>query len=179
MTPSGGDRHLDESDQDWVTQAVLRYQGPLILYAQRILGEAELARARDVVQDTFLKLCRASREQVDGHLAAWLYMVCRRAALDIRRKERRMTLITDDTAASFSAADAGPALLIEQAESAENVMRSVRQLPENQREVVVLKFAHNLSYKEIAQVTGHSVGNVGFLLHTALKALRQHPSLAE
>ena len=45
-------------------------------------------------------------------------------------------------------------------------------LPLNQREVVRLKFQNQLSYQEIAAVTSLSVGNVGFLLHTALKTLR-------
>ena len=44
---------------------------------------------------------------------------------------------------------------------------------ENQREVVRLKFQAGLSYAEISRVTGHSVSNVGFLLHTALKTLRR------
>jgi len=160
------------ADPDWIGAAVARYQGPLILYAQRVLGETDLSRARDVVQETFLKLCRASRDEVEGHLAAWLYTVCRRNALDIRRKERRMTLMTEESASVFPSSIEGPAAAAERADSSAEVSRMLRQLPESQREVVVLKFAHGLSYKEIAESTGHSVGNVGFLLHTALKTLR-------
>jgi RNA polymerase sigma-70 factor (ECF subfamily) len=46
-------------------------------------------------------------------------------------------------------------------------------LPKNQKEVVILKFQHELSYKEISEITKLSVTNVGFLLHTAIKALRK------
>jgi len=159
-------------DPNWIAVAVARYEGPLILYAQRVLGESDLARARDVVQETFLKLCRATRAEVEGHLAAWLYTVCRRNALDIRRKERRMTLMTEQSASVFPSGIEDPADAAERADSSAEVSRMLRQLPENQREVVVLKFAHGLSYKEIAESTGHSIGNVGFLLHTALKSLR-------
>ena len=52
----------DEPDADataWIRSAVARYEGPLTLYAARRLGDAD--RARDVVQDTFLKLCRQER----------------------------------------------------------------------------------------------------------------------
>ncbi|HSI32592.1 MAG: RNA polymerase sigma factor [Phycisphaerae bacterium] len=178
MTPSNGDASqlrppgspADESD--WVARAVARYEGPLILYAQRVLGEADLSRPRDVVQDVFLKLCKAARAEVESHLAAWLYTVCRRQALDVRRKERRMTLLTDEAAQVRESPLEGPAAAAEKADASAAVSRMLRQLPENQREVVVLKFAHGLSYKEIAQATGHTVSNVGFLLHTALKALR-------
>ncbi len=53
------------------------------------------------------------------------------------------------------------------------VVRLVGGLPETQREVVLLKFQNGLSYKEIARVTQHSVSNVGYLLHTAIKTLRK------
>jgi RNA polymerase sigma-70 factor (ECF subfamily) len=126
-----------------------------------------------VVQETFLRLCRTPAGEVAGHEAAWLYTVCRRAALDVRRKERRMTLITDDTAARFMADSADPAVSAERADSAGEVMRNLARLPENQKEAIVLKFGHGLSYKEIAEVTGHSVSNVGFLIHAGLKAVRE------
>jgi RNA polymerase sigma-70 factor (ECF subfamily) len=51
-------------------------------------------------------------------------------------------------------------------------MRYVERLPENQREVIRLKFQSDLSYKEIAEITNLSVSNVGFLLHTGIKRLR-------
>jgi RNA polymerase sigma-70 factor (ECF subfamily) len=45
-------------------------------------------------------------------------------------------------------------------------------LPANQQEVVRLKFQNSLSYKEISAITGLSVTNVGYLLHTAIQTLR-------
>lgn len=50
----------------WIAAAVEKYEAPLSRYAERLLGDAE--RARDVVQDTFLRLCRQDRDRVDGHL---------------------------------------------------------------------------------------------------------------
>ena len=52
------------------------------------------------------------------------------------------------------------------------VFRMLDQLPDNQQEVVRLKFQNEMTYQEIADVTGLSVTNVGSLLHTALKRLR-------
>ncbi len=156
---------------DWLTALVARFEGPLILYAQRLLGE--LPRARDVVQDTFLKLCRTSAEEVKGHEAAWLYTVCRRTVLDVKRKERRMTLVTDETVNGFASSAPDPLGVLEQNESAAEVMQMLEQLPENQKEAITLKFGHGLSYKEIAEITGHSVSNVGVLIHTGLKTVRQ------
>lgn len=66
-----------------------------------------------------------------------------------------------------------PAVQAEHNESAGRVQRFMKHLPPNQQEVVRLKFQSGLSYKEIAGVTNLSVTNVGFLIHTALKTLRQ------
>ena len=81
---------------NWIRQALERYEKPLIRYACRITGDLETAR--DVVQDAFLRLCQADRAKVDGHLAAWLYTVCRNRAYDVRRKEGRMDALTQGRA---------------------------------------------------------------------------------
>jgi RNA polymerase sigma-70 factor (ECF subfamily) len=60
----------------------------------------------------------------------------------------------------------------EKSESAAEVMQMLERLPESQKEAIVLKFGHGLSYKEIAEITGHSVSNVGVLIHTGLKTVR-------
>ena len=52
------------------------------------------------------------------------------------------------------------------------VLQLIGRLPHNQQEVVRLKFQNGFSYQEISRITSLSVGNVGFILHTALKALR-------
>ena len=48
----------------------------------------------------------------------------------------------------------------------------VKELPKNQQEVVRLRFMHHHSYQEISDITGLSVGNVGFLLNAAMRNLR-------
>lgn len=65
-----------------------------------------------------------------------------------------------------------PAHAMERKERFEEVLRFLDRLPENQREVIRLKFQGDLSYKEISEVTGLSVSNVGFLIHTGIKRLR-------
>ncbi len=69
-----------------------------------------------------------------------------------------------------------PAVLAEQNDSAGRAQQLVGNLPENQREVIRLKFQDDLSYREIAAVTGLSVSNVGFLIHRGVKTLREQMS---
>ena len=83
---------MKNPDSSWISSVLAQYELPLTRYAAHITGDIE--RAREVVQDTFLKLCRQKPAQIRTHLTQWLYTVCRNGALDVRRKERRMTAMS-------------------------------------------------------------------------------------
>ena len=155
----------------WVVDAVSRYEGPLTLYAARLLGDSD--RARDVVQDTFLKLCGQNSRELDGRLAEWLFTVCRNRALDIMRKERRMNPLSDEHVATCASSEPDPAESLDHRDTFAKVLGMLEGLPPNQREVIRLKFQNGFSYREISRISGHSVTNVGFLIHTGMKTLRQ------
>jgi len=139
-------------------------------YALSLTGELE--SARDAVQDSFLRLCKQPPGAVDDHLAQWLFTVCRNRILEMRRKDHRMTALTDMELEHRASPDPTPAEAADTRDRANRVDELLAALPPNQREVIRLKFQHQLSYQEIAQVTSLSVTNVGFLLHTALRTLR-------
>ncbi len=155
---------------EWLRSAIERFEGPLTRYAASLTGDVE--GARDVVQDTFVRLCGQTPEQLNGCLAAWLFTVCRHRAFNVRRKESRMTALTEMDLETEAAEGPTPAMAAEQKEATGEMLRLVAALPPNQQEVVRLKFQGGLSYEEISQVTKLSVSNVGFLLHTAIKTLR-------
>ena len=155
---------------DLVRSAVDRFEGPLTLYATRLLGDVE--SARDVVQDTFLRLCAQEPGHIEPRLAEWLFTVCRNRALDLLRKERRMTQLSEDQAVARTSTDPAPPDLLERKESASIALRLLDGLPNNQREVIRLKFQNGFSYQEISRISGHSVSNVGYLIHMGMKTLR-------
>ncbi len=167
---ASAESELATPQSEFIKRALEQYESPLIHYALRLTGN--LDRARDVVQDTFLKLCRRSCNTFDGNLAPWLFTVCRNGAFDLQRKERRMT-IAAELSEQPSTAHQSPEATVISRDSAERVFRMLDQLPDNQQEVVRLKFQNDMTYQEIADVTGLSVTNVGFLLHTAIKRLRE------
>ena len=148
-----------------------RFEIPLLQYATRITGDRE--RARDVVQETFVQLQRGKREQLDHAPAKWLFTVCRNLALNVCRKERRMTYLDEDLLEKREGAEPPPYEQLEQKEARGFLMRIIDTLPPRQQEVLQLKFQNDLSYQEISQITKLSVNNVGVLIHTALKTLRQ------
>ncbi len=163
--------HDRSNASSFVQAAVARHQAPLLRYAARLLdGDAE--RARDVVQDTFVRLMAQPAGQVDGHVAEWLFTVCRNRSLDVRRKEGRMRRFEEGQVERLTAVEPPPGRTLERAEQHDVVRRLIGHLPRNQQEVIRLKFQNGFSYQEISRITSLSVGNVGFILHTALKALR-------
>ena len=68
--------------------------------------------------------------------------------------------------------DRNPAKIVERQEGAGRAVQLLGLLPENQQEVIRLRFQNGLSYKEIAGVTKLSVSNVGYLIHTAIRTIR-------
>jgi RNA polymerase sigma-70 factor (ECF subfamily) len=157
-------------ETEWVRGVLLRFEGDLLRYARRIVGDEE--HARDVVQETFLKLWRNDRQAIDGHLVEWLYTVCRNQAVDVRRKEQRMQLLAEESLAVQESTETAPATFAERQDSAAHVLDLVDRLPANQQEVIRLKFQSGLSYREISRVTGLTVSHVGVLIHTGLKSIR-------
>lgn len=153
----------EQTESQWIIDALKLYEDSLLRYATWIVRDHELAR--EIVQETFLRLCREDPSKVGGHIAQWLFTVCRNLAFDTRKREARMTPLDD--------AEIGVDSNLENREAVGEIFRLVKDLPKNQREVVYLKFQSDLSYKEISEVTKLSVGNVGLLLHTALKAIRK------
>jgi len=165
MGGSGSAEH-----EQWLRDALERHEGPLLRYATRMVGDLE--RARDVVQETFLRLCRENPAELNGRLTPWLYRVCRTRALDLQRKEGRMRELLDEAATPVVSHEPAPDYAAETHDDHQSVTRWLSTLPVNQQEVVRLKFQGGLSYKEISEVTNLTVTNVGFLLHTAIKSLR-------
>jgi len=160
---------MEDAKSTWIVAALDQYEGHLVRYAAWILGDLE--RAREVVQETFLRLCREQPARVGDHLAQWLFTVCRNLAFDVRKKENRMSPLKDPE--TLPTTCDRPATSLEHEETMSHVLRVMETLPKNQREVLRLKFQCDLSYKEISEITKLSVTNVGFLIHTAIKTMRK------
>lgn len=154
-----------------VASAMQQHESALVGYVAGLLG-GDVERAREVVQDAFLKLCISDVQRVEQHLKSWLFAVCRNRALDILRKDHRLELGNDLAIAAAPCPQPDPARAALQREWREDLWRWVDELRPNQREVLRLKFLHDCSYRQIAEITGLTVGNVGFIMHHAISALR-------
>src|SRR5215813_9726139 len=148
-----------------------RFEIPLLQYAQRITSDRE--QARDVVQETFVKFQRNGTLRSEDEPATWLFTVCRNAALNVCRKERRMMYVDEEVIERRESDQPMPFDRLEQEEATGFLLRIVGTLPVRQQEVIQLKFQNDLSYQQIAEIMRTTANNVGVLLHTALKTLRQ------
>lgn len=83
-----------------------------------------------------------------------------------------MKVLSEESGHVIAVEAPGPETVAERTDSHARILQLMSKLPENQREVVRLKFQNGMSYKEIAAITELTVSNVGYLLHTALNSLR-------
>jgi RNA polymerase sigma-70 factor (ECF subfamily) len=156
-------------DEDWLRAIFEQWEDRLVRYASRAAGNLEWGR--DIVQDAFVKLCCEPNRPKDN-VSAWLFTVCRNRAKDILKKERRMHSVSLEDREGLLDRSPEPPQMAELREDVELARSMLKQLSPNQQEVISLKIEHGLSYREISEITGLSVTNVGFLLHQGLKILR-------
>jgi len=159
-----------------IKQLIDQHQSPLIRYAAGILRETE--RAKDVVQDVFAKLCRQKESDRPRSMEAWLFRAVRNRAFDVLKKEGRMSLYeTPEMADNLSRENSQAEQRTN--EAIQSLFELVDELPEKKKEVVILKFQQGLSYHEISDITGLSAGNVGYLLHHAIRELKEQWNATE
>jgi RNA polymerase sigma-70 factor, ECF subfamily len=139
--------------------------------------------AEDVVEETFWQAWRkaSSYEPSRGAVSTWLLTIGRRRALDRlrakgRRREEPFTResgVLADTAAS----DLDPSANLEASERRARVLAALRELPEEQREVLDLGYFQGLSQTEIADATGQPLGTVKTRMRLAMQKLREPLSM--
>jgi RNA polymerase sigma-70 factor (ECF subfamily) len=155
----------------FIEQAMVEYESALIGYASTLLNDIDLAR--DVVQDTFTRLCQQDLEKVRDNLKSWLFTVCRNRAFDLLRKDKPKQPLDEIHWQKVAGPELPPDKQSEMQDRLNELTACLDRLTSNQREVIILKFQQDLSYREIQSITGLTTGNIGFLIHTGLKRLRE------
>ena len=159
-----------------------RHQDRLYSYISYIVRNPDMAD--DLFQETFVKAImtlRQGRYQQNGKFYAWLTRIAHNLLIDQFRTERNESMLYDEDAEN---AWHDAALLadttLESELVTEQVLRDVRKLmdllPDNQREVVYMRFYQNLSFKEISDCTGVSINTALGRMRYAIVNL---PKMAE
>lgn len=159
------------SDREAFEVLYRRYLDRVYAYAFYQLGDHH--DAEDATERTFLAALRALPEFRDegATFRAWLFRIAHNTLANaLRSRSRRRTEpLPEDL--QRAAPDADPAQLVARADERRRILAAVRRLPDDRRQVILLRFVDGLSTLEIAQVLDRSPGAVRVLQHRALRVL--------
>ncbi len=181
------DKYTDEQlvaayasgDNEAFDALLLRHKNRLFTYIVQMVRDRDLAD--DIFQETFVKAIttiRQGRYSDFGKFSAWITRIARNLAIDSFRAEKsEATVSTDDTnfdvlnRRELSEETVEDAMIDLQIEH--DVRRLVDELPEPQREVLMMRFYKNLSFKEIAEITGVSINTALGRMRYAILNIRR------
>ncbi len=161
-------------------ELVRRYGDGVLGYLFRMTGSRD--QAEDLFQETFQRVHEKARTYRGGSFKSWLFTIATRVTIDTARRRKRLPILSlnrdsdceDDpplleTAVAQDAPD--PAEEAVKEEQKEQVRRAIESLPVGQRAALVLAYYQQLSYQEVAETLGCSVGSVKTQMSRALAKL--------
>lgn len=154
-----------------------RHKSKLFSYIYYIVRDRDLSE--DIFQDTFTKAIitiKQGRYSENGKFSAWISRIAHNLIIDYFRQDK------DDVSAScedtgilnntrFSEGTIEDEMVKSQIKT--DIRKIIRNLPENQREVLIMRYYKNLSFKEIAEVTGVSINTALGRMRYALINMRR------
>ncbi|MBX3272818.1 MAG: RNA polymerase sigma factor [Sandaracinaceae bacterium] len=176
-------RRFNEGDPEAFEELVRRYERPLYNFIFRSVRRRE--RADELLQDVFLKVVQRSQDfKGDSKLSTWLYTIARNLCIDHSRKmvfRRHQSLD-----APGPGPEGGPTLLErtagtgaepDRAAVTEDLRRrigeAIEELPEEQREVFLMRHVQGMRFKDIADVVGVPENTVKSRMRYALERLQR------
>jgi len=176
-------QRLKRQDEQAFNQLVTVYQGRIYRLVYRMLNDQQ--EAEDLAQEVFVTVFKSiGNFRGDSKLSTWLYRVAANHAKNrlkylgrrARGRKKQFDEVGDRDAiesASMSTSTpiAGPEAVMQGRQMEDFVRLALSELPDEQRELVVLRDIESLTYGEIQQVTGLASGTVKSRLHRARLAL--------
>lgn len=169
-----------KGELDAFDKLVRQYEKNVFNTAYRLSGSYE--DASDIAQEAFVRAWNNLRSfRGDAQFSTWLYRIVTNVFLDDRKKKRARPhrslddeLALDESSVERQYADPspGPVEIAEGDERKKLLENAIATLPEAQRAMVVLYHSQQLSYEEIAEITGQPMGTVKSRLNRARLALR-------
>ena len=166
-------------NEDAVTVLIERHRKRVYDYIRMMVKDADLAD--DLFQETFIKVLKSLREEryVDnGKFVAWVMRIAHNQIIDHFRRQKQQNNVSNDDVGydllnnkKFSDKTIEEHMVSDQI--SEDIRRLVDFLPEEQREVVVMRHYNDLSFKEIAEQTGVSINTALGRMRYALINLRK------
>lgn len=166
-------------DKNAFEEIVTRYKDPLYAFLRRFLNQQQLVE--EAFQETFLQLYRSRKTfEKDKPIRPWLFTIAANKARDTLRKQQRQDTVSigtmaeptdlnvDDVLNSLKAYEITPYDEAEKSERAEKVRQIIADMPGNLREILLLAYFEQFSYKQMADMLSIPIGTVKSRLHTAI-----------
>lgn len=151
-----------KGDTEAFSLLVRQWEKPIYNFILRLIGNRD--EAMDLCQDSFMKAYRELDTLKDGErFSAWLYRIAHNTCFSKMRKDQGKTWVELDPEMAPHRMPVENRLAVEKA---------LRDLPEDQREVVILKVYHGLKFEEISSVQGAPVSTVKSRLYMGFEKLR-------
>ena len=156
-----------------------RYQDKLFNYIYFVVHNQELAE--DIFQETFVKAIvtiQQGRYTADGKFSAWITRIAHNLVIDSFRQERNENTVSNeegeiDLFNNAELCDDNIEMQMVNDQTLNDVRRLVNALPDNQREVVYMRYYQDLSFKEIADITGVSINTALGRMRYAILNMRR------
>ena len=152
-----------------------RYERPLFSFILKYMNDRE--SAEDVFQQTWIKVINGlSKYEEKGRFSSWLFGIAHNCCIDHARKVSR-SKIDDRTSGegmnSLEGEDRSPEGMLVEREEREWLKQAIAKLPDEQREVVLLRLQAEMPFKEIAEMMGSPLNTVLGRMHYAVQNLKK------
>lgn len=148
------------------------------LYRSALFQTVSPEDARDLVQDTFtigFKLYPSFRGDSDFY--TWIYKIYHNLLLNHRKQKKmyinRFGTIEEGTLELYESTESAPDILMERIQNKNKIRDALSKLPEDFREILVLRHFEEFSYKEIAKILDCKTGTVKSRIHKARELLKK------
>lgn len=165
-------RRFQRGENAAFEQIVRRHQDAI--YRLALVSLHSSSHASDATQEVFLRAFTGlKRFRFKAQLFTWLFQTLKNVCREYNRKQPAPMAYEQEQASDENITE-----VLDQERCSQRIRQLVAQLPERQRDVVLLRIFEDLSVQETAQAMGCRAGTVKALLHKAIAQLRQKNSLA-
>jgi len=168
-------------DRKAFAELVRRYGASILGYLTKITGSRDTAE--DLFQETFIRVHQKAHTIRGKNFRPWLFRVATNTAMDGLRRRRRLKMVSlnepldnqsseqPELTCAVGTDGCEPCNDAVMSEHREKVRRAIDLLPKRQRATLVLAYYQQLTYREVAQVLGCSLGTVKIQMYRALRTL--------
>jgi RNA polymerase sigma-70 factor (ECF subfamily) len=164
-----------QGDQEALREIFDRYHKKVYRIAYGVVRQRE--EALDIVQEVFIKLFRSIKNfKGRSHFYTYLYRMVMNTAIDHTRKTGKQFISSLDEEGSFQPSDEvekGPERILLHKEAEEKLKSAMEKLPAEQKAALIFREVEGLSYQEMAEAMGCSIGTVMSRLHYGRKRMQE------